>query len=343
LADWRRQNGRDEPWKLPYFGVGNENWACGGNMSPEYYADVYKRYQTYVRNFSGNRIYRIACGSYGDNYEWTETLMREAGGQMNGLSLHYYTVPGGWGNRNSATQFTEADWFETLKLAGKIEEYLEKHAAIMDKYDPEKRIGMIVDEWGTWYQVEAGTNPGFLFQQNTLRDALSAGLTLNIFNNHCDRVQMANLAQTVNVLQALILTEDEKMVLTPTYHVFHMYQVHQDAILLPVEVNCGSYGNGDEEIPLLSASASRNEQGNIHVSICNFDPNRDADITIELRGTKPSGVTGRVLTSERMNAHNSFENPETVFPRSLDAAKIVDDTILLKLPAKSVTVIEISN
>jgi alpha-N-arabinofuranosidase len=341
MADLRRKNGRDKPWKLKYFGVGNENWGCGGNMRPEFYADVYRRYQTYVRNFSGNRIYRIACGSYGENYDWTDVLMREAGSRMNGLSLHYYTVPGGWGNKNSATKFGEKEWFETLKKAQFIDELIKRHSTIMDRYDPRKRVGMIVDEWGVWYEVEPGTNPGFLYQQNTLRDALVAGSTLNIFNNHCDRVKMANLAQTINVLQSLILTKKEKMVLTPTYFVFEMYKVHQDALLLPLEVNCSFYQYEDEKMEALSVSASKDTDGKIHVSLCNLDPNKPAKILCELRGGVPRSVTGRVLTAGEMSTHNTFENPSAIAPRVFKEAKIKGRKLSAVLPPKSVVVIEI--
>ena len=341
MADLRRQNGREEPWELRYFGVGNENWGCGGTMRPEYYADEYRRFQTYVKNYSGNRIYKIACGAYGENTEWTEVLMREAGGRMHGLSYHYYTVPRGWQNKNSATDFDEADWFETLKLAGEIGEHIRQHAAVMDRYDPEKKVGMIVDEWGTWYEVEPGTNPGFLFQQNTLRDALASGLTLNIFNNHCDRVRMANLAQTVNVLQALILTAEEQMIVTPTYHVFDMYKVHQDAVLLPVEEQAVPYRFGEEEIAGLSVSASRSEGGAIHVSLCNLDPEQETSVDIELRGVKPASVSGEVLTAEAMNAHNTFDDPSALFPVPFDAARLQGDRVTVVLPPKSVVVLTI--
>ncbi|MFS8572711.1 MAG: alpha-N-arabinofuranosidase, partial [Clostridia bacterium] len=241
MADLRRQNGREEPWRLPFFGIGNENWGCGGNMRPEYYADLYRRYQTYVRHFGKNRIYKIACGPNGDDYRWTEVLMREAGAYMDGLSLHYYTVPGTWAKKGSATEFDEDEWFITLKKALRIEELIKRHSAIMDRYDPLKRVGLIVDEWGTWYDVEPGTNPAFLYQQNTVRDALVAGLHLNIFNNHAERVKMANIAQTVNVLQAMILTDGPKMIVTPTYHVFEMYKPHQGATLLPPWVEAERY------------------------------------------------------------------------------------------------------
>lgn len=341
LADLRRSNGRDQPWKLSYFGVGNENWGCGGTMRPEYYADEYRRYQTYVRNFSGNRIYKIACGAYGENVEWTEVLMREAGNRMQGLSYHYYTVPGGWQNKNSATDFDADDWFETLRLAGRIQDHIQAHAAVMDRYDPEKKVGMIVDEWGTWYQVEPDTNPGFLYQQNTLRDALAAGLTLNIFNNHCDRVRMANLAQTVNVLQSLILTRDAQMIVTPTYHVFDMYSVHQEALRLPVEVQCAPYKLDNESIPSLSVSASRQKSGSVHVSLCNLDPERAASVELVLKGLKPESVSGRILTASAINAHNTFENPLSIYPKPFADARIRDGHLQVALPPKSVVVLSI--
>jgi alpha-L-arabinofuranosidase len=342
MANLRRKNGRDKPWKLAYLGVGNESWGCGGNMRPEFYADNFRRFNTFVKNYPGNRIYRIACGANSFDYNWTEVLMNQAALQMNGLSLHYYTVlRGNWGKKGSATKFDEADWEGIMFQAYRMEELVTKQAAIMDKADPQKRVGMIVDEWGTWYNVEPGTNPGFLYQQNTLRDALVAGLTLNIFNRHCDRVKMANIAQTINVLQAMILTDKEKMLLTPTYHVFEMYTVHHDATLLPTDLTCVDYGTGDHKIPGLSVSASRDKAGAIHVSLCNLNPNVPAGVACEVRGAKPQGISGRVLTADTMQAHNTFAEPETVKPAVFKDCKLTDGGFTANLPAKSVVVLEL--
>jgi alpha-N-arabinofuranosidase len=341
MADLRRANGREEPWKLTYFGVGNENWGCGGNMRPEYYADEYRRYATYIRNFGGNKIYKIACGANSGDYRWTEVLMREAGKMMDGLSLHYYTVPGDWNTKGSAVHFDEAKWFDTLKKTLFMEELVTRHSVIMDQYDPEKRVGLIVDEWGTWFDVEPGTNPGFLYQQNTLRDALVAGINLNIFNNHCDRVKMANIAQTINVLQAVILTEGEKMILTPTYHVFHMYQVHQDADLLPMTLENEEYRFGDEAIPQVSASASVDRDGKIHISICNLSHDSDVDIDCELHGTAAAKVSGTILTAPAMNAHNTFDSPESIKPAPFAGASLKDGKLKVKMPSKSVVVLAV--
>lgn len=339
MADLRRKNGQQEPWKIKYFGVGNENWGCGGNMTPDYYADQFKRYGTYVRNFSGNRVSKIACGPNGADYRWTETLMREAGRRMSGLSLHYYC---GSGKRKQlATQFDEGDWFALLQRALRMDELVVNHSAIMDKYDPEKRVALIVDEWGTWHQVEPGSNPGFLYQQNTLRDALVAGLTLNIFNNHCDRVRMANIAQTINVLQAMILTDKEKMLLTPTYHVFEMYTVHHDAKLLPSEVKCADYVLGNDKMPGLNVSASVNKAGKIHVTLCNLNPNAAAEVACELQGAKAQRISGRGLTAPEMAAHNTFEKPESVKAAAFSGYRMTDGGFAVTLPAKSVVVLEI--
>ncbi len=340
MADLRRANGRQEPWTVKYWGVGNESWGCGGNMRPEYYADLYRQYQTYIRNFPGNRVYKIACGSYGTNYEWTEVLMREAARYMNGLSLHYYCGSGS--KSRSATQFEEEDWFAQLKRALEIDKIIRGHAEIMDRYDPEKRVGMMIDEWGAWHDVEPGTNPGFLYQQNSLRDALVAGITLNVFNRHCDRVKMANIAQTVNVLQAMVLTQDEKMVLTPTYHVFDLYKVHQDATLLPSEIICDEYTFEDDSIPMLSASASKQESGQIHITLCNLDPNRSAVVDCDLVGVgEVRSVSGRVLTADTITAHNTFDEPDLVEPAEFDAVEVVDGGLTITLPSKSVVVIEV--
>ncbi|MEE9169379.1 MAG: alpha-N-arabinofuranosidase [bacterium] len=342
LADLRRKNGRAEPWKISFWGVGNENWGCGGKMRPEYYADLYRRYQNALHDFGKNRLFRIACGAYEADYQWTEVLMREAAEQMNGLSLHYYTIPGTWQEKGSATQFGEDEWFATLKKSMFMDEIVQKHGTIMDKYDPDKRVGLVVDEWGTWHDAEAGTNEKFLYQQNTLRDALAAGLTLNIFNRHCDRVKMANIAQTVNVLQAMVLTKDEKMIVTPTYHVFGMFAVHQDATLLPLNMSSTEYSHGDESIPALNASASRDADGLIHISLCNLNPNNAMDLKCELRGAKPTRVSGQILTAAEMNARNTFENPEAVKPAAFDCARLDGEDVVLEQPPKSIVVLEIA-
>jgi alpha-N-arabinofuranosidase len=343
MADWRRANGRQEPWKIRYFAVGNENWGCGGNMTPEYYSDQFRRYNTFARNYGSNRLYRVACGSNGGDTNWTDVLMKNVGTRMDGLSLHYYTLPSGsWrGSKGSATRFGEPEWHTTLRRALEMENLVSRHGAIMDQYDPQKRVGMIVDEWGTWYDVEPGTNPGFLYQQNTLRDALVAGITLNIFNQHCDRVKMANIAQLINVLQAVILTDKEKMLLTPTYHVFEMYTVHHDATLLPSETQSTEYVSSTNRTPTFSASASRDKDGKIHVTLCNLNPNQPAEITCELQGAKASKLSGRVLMAPEMNAHNTFKNPEAIKPAEFSGFKTTDSGFVTTLPAKSVVVLEV--
>ncbi|MBU9721580.1 MULTISPECIES: alpha-N-arabinofuranosidase [Bacillaceae] len=344
MANWRKENGREDAWKLKYFGVGNENWGCGGNMRPEYYADLYRRYQTYVKNFGDNKVYKIAGGANVDDYNWTEVLMREAAQYMDGYSIHYYTVPGDfWEGKGFALDSSESEWFMTLKKALHMDELITKHSKIMDKYDPEKRIGMIVDEWGTWFEVEPGTNPGFLYQQNTIRDALVAGLHFHIFHDHSDRVQMANIAQTVNVLQAMILTEGEKMILTPTYHVFEMFKVHQDATKLDIHVEAENYTLNGEELPAVSASASRDKNGKLNISLCNLNHKEESTVKLQLRGLadKVGSVTGRVLTADETNAHNTFENPENVKPQSFENFTVENDELTVTLPAMSVAVLTI--
>jgi len=337
MADWRKKNGHEPPWKLTYFGVGNENWGCGGNMTPEFYADQYKRYATYVRNFGDNHVFKIACGPNGSDYHWTEVLMKEVGRRMNGLALHYYC---GTGRKSrSATQFDEGDWFFLLKNALHMEELVTKHSEIMDKYDAEKRVALLVDEWGAWHQVEPGTNPGFLYQQNTLRDALVAGSTLNIFNNHCDRVRMANIAQMINVLQAMILTDKEKMLLTPTYHVYEMFTVHHDAKLLPTELDSADYRSNSEKIPQVNVSASRDSAGQIHLTLCNLDPNAPAEVACDLQGAKVQSLSGRVLTASAISSHNTFDTSDTVKPTQFNSFKANDSGFTTTLPPKSIVLL----
>lgn len=343
VADQRRANGRQEPWRVKYFGVGNENWGCGGNMTAAEYAATYRRYQTYVRNYGDNKVYKIACGASDFNYDWTETLMREAARHMHGLSLHYYTVPHTWAHKGSATNFTEDEWFLTLKKALRMEEIVTNHAAIMDKYDPEKRVGLIVDEWGTWYDPEPGSNPGFLYQQNSLRDALVAGVTLNIFNAHCDRIHMANLAQTVNVLQALILTNGAEFILTPTYHVFDLYQVHQGATLLETTIHNGhAYQWQAESLPQLSVSASKNGAGVVHVTLCNLDSRVPAAVVLDLPGmTAIQELSGRIVTAGTMQAHNTFAQPQAVTTTALSSLAHDGQQVTVQLPPMAVAVVAI--
>lgn len=339
MADLRRANGREAPWSVPFFGVGNENWGCGGDMTPEFYADQYRRYASYVRNFGGNRVRKIACGANGFDFRWTEVLMREAGRHMDGLSLHYYC---GTGKRSrSATAFDEEDWFHLLRSALRMDELIRRHSAIMDQHDPARRVALIVDEWGTWHEVEPGTTPGFLYQQNGLRDALVAGVTLNIFNRHAERVRMANIAQTVNVLQAMILTRGAAMLRTPTYHVFEMFVPHHGATLLPSELTAVPYRRGGESIPGLDGSASRDAAGRVHLTVCNMDPERTAELEVELRGMNPRRVSGRVLTAPAITAHNTFEEPDRVVPVVFEAVGLTQRGVSARIPGKSVVVLSV--
>jgi Alpha-L-arabinofuranosidase len=341
MANLRRQNGRNEPWKVKFWGVGNESWGCGGNMTPEFYSDLYRQYATFSRNYGDNRLYKIACGANQADYNWTETLMKNAGRHMQGLSLHYYTVPRNWNDKGSATNFDEEEYFTTIQKTLFMEELITKHSTIMDRYDPQKRIGMIIDEWGTWYNVEPGTNPGFLYQQNTMRDAIVAGINLNIFNAHCDRVQMANLAQTVNVLQAVALTDEEKMVLTPTYWVFYLYKVHQDATLLPVSFTGNKYRQNNREIDAISVSASKDANGKIHITLVNADPSNEQRIETQLQGVSVRNVSGKVLTSDKINDYNTFEQPSTISVKDFKGAILSGSSLSVVLPSKSVVMLEI--
>lgn len=345
MADLRAKNGRKEPWKLAFFGVGNENWGCGGNMNPDFYANEYRRYQTYVRNYdSQNPTAKICCGANVDDYEWTSDVLKtcfhhspeQFHGFMDGLSLHYYVHPEGWEIKGSATEFDDKVWYKTLNKTYFMDELVRRHGNIMDEYDPEKKIGMIVDEWGTWYTVEPGTNPGFLYQQNTMRDALVAGITLNIFNKHSDRVKMANLAQIVNVLQSVILTDGADMLLTPTYHVFNMYKYHQDAQLLESSVETEKIGVEEEwQVPNLTESVSMDEDGKIHITLTNLSLTEDYPVDTILTDYKAEEVTGEIVHGEMMDK-NTFEEKECVKVREFAGAEITEKGIHFTIPRCSV-------
>jgi alpha-N-arabinofuranosidase len=340
VAEERRRHGRDQPFKVDYVGVGNENWGCGGQMRPEYYADLYRNHAEFVRAPRGTKVVKVAGGANSFDYKWTEVLMERAGRNMDALSVHYYTIPTGvWEKKGDAVQFDEAGWHAALFQANRMEELISGHAKIMDKHDPEKKVGLYVDEWGLWHDPTPGTEPGFLVQQNTLRDAVAAALTLNIFHRHVDRVRMANIAQMVNVLQAMILTDKEKMALTPTYHVFDLYKVFQGATSIPVELQAPDYVLNGKSVPGVHASAGRDAAGVTHVALVNLDPNRPARLNLRLAGLNARAVSGQVLTAAAMNSHNTFDQPDAVRPVTFNGARLAGDRLDVSLPSKSVVVL----
>lgn len=336
MADLRRKNGREKPWKLKYLGIGNENWGCGGNMRPEYYADLYRRYQSFCRNFSGNELFRIACGPNSSDYEWTDKLLSLINeSHTKAISLHYYTVPTGvWDKKGSATVFSDEEYYQTISKTLFMDELITKHQAVMKKHSD--NIKLIVDEWGCWYDVEEGTNPGFLYQQNTMRDAIVAAVNLNIFNAHSDIVCMANLAQAVNVLQALLLTEGEKLVKTPTYHVFDMFKTHQNSELLYSFVEgCDSHG-----IPAVSRSASMGKDGSITMTFANAALDEDIEIDCDIAGFEAKSVSARILAGDA-RAHNDFASPERVKPAE-HSAELTERGVKFILPKCSVVSVILS-
>jgi alpha-N-arabinofuranosidase len=341
LANLRRANGREKPWRIPYVGVGNENWGCGGNMTPEYYSDLYRRYATFCRDFGDNRLIRVACGPGGFNQHWARVVMDRVGRQMQALSVHYYTVVPNWENKTPATGFGEREWFAMLRECLQMERAIRESEEAMDRVDSRKRIAMYVDEWGSWYRTEEGRPEHSLYQQNSIRDALLAGLTFHIFHEHCDRVRMANIAQTVNVLQAMILTDKDRMLLTPTYHVFEMYKVHHDAKRLPVKVTTPDYKLGDQSMPAISVSASRDKDGVVHVSIVNAHARDAVKLRCTLNNIEASTVTGRILTSDELDGHNTFDQPERVKPASFDGASIDNGKLAVEIPPRSVVVLRL--
>lgn len=340
LADERARNGQKKPWALPLFGIGNELWGCGGNMRPEFAADETRRYATFVKAPAGTRILKVASGANVDDTNWTDTIMRIAGDQLDGLSLHYYVHPaGGWPPRAPAVGFDEHGWADALAGARRMDDLITRHSAVMDKYDPKKRVFLAVDEWGAWYAQDAGTHPGFLRQQNSIRDALIASIHLDIFARHADRVRLTAIAQMVNVLQAMILTEGPKMVLTPTYHVFAMYRPWQDATVLPIDIKSPWYAKDEFTMPAVSGSAVRDKAGQVHVALSNLDPNQANTVTVRLDGVTATTAEGQVLTASALDAHNTFAAPDVVKPVPFTGATIANGTLTVTLPAKSVVVL----
>ncbi len=340
-AEQRAANGRTEPWKVKYIGIGNESWGCGGNMTPEFYSDLYRRYATYCRDFDGNHLYKVASGASDYDYNWTKVLMEKVGGRADAVSLHYYTITD-WNHKGSATDFTDGEYYDIIAKSLEIEEVLRNHEIIMDTYDPERKIDLLLDEWGTWFDVEPGTNPGHLFQQNTMRDALVAALSLNIFNKHTARLKMANIAQIVNVLQSMVLTSGERMLLTPTYHVFRMFNGHQDAEAVPVTFTCDTLQAPSGRLyPTLSVSASRQKDGALLITLANPCLDKEQKITLDLDARRPKTVSGEILHDADIRAHNTFDNPGKVAPRVFRSCKISGRSVTLTLPPASVVAITV--
>ncbi len=354
MAALRRGNGREEPWRVPFWGIGNESWGCGGNLSAESYAPLARQYATFVRDHADNKVYRIAVGPTDDDYQWTEVMMRSFGAldgdphapatPFQAIALHYYTMTGTWADKGSATRFTAEEWYLALARARRLDRYITRHTAVMDHHDPYRKVGLAVDEWGTWWNVEPGTNPGLLYQQNTLRDALVASVHFDIFHRHADRVVMANIAQTVNVLQAMALTDPDTdaLVVTPTYHVFAMNVGHHDAAALPVhlkDVPALPVDGGD--LPLVSASASTRGDTAL-LSLSHLDIERSSTITVDLRGRTVTGHRARVLTAADPTAHNTPDSPDTVAPRDHDGVRAHPHGLSVDLPAHSYVTVELT-
>lgn len=342
LTDMRSENGRAKPWHVKYWGIGNESWDCGGNMSVDYYLNLYKQYATAMTTYSNTeKLFRIAVGPGNPSqYHWTEEIMKNLPARrFEGISIHHYSVID-WSKKGSSSKFSDEEYFKTMQQAWFIEEFVRKNSEMMDKYDPQKRVALIVDEWGGWYETDP-EGKGQLYQQNTIRDAMIAGLTLNIFNNHADRVRMANLAQTVNVLQSVILTKEDKMVLTPTYHVMEMYKVHQDALLVPAEVISDDFVLNGKRIPAVSVSASIDESGKMHISLTNIDNTNKQQVAIDIKGYKAGKVSGRILTSAKVQEGNTFENAEKVTPQTFNDASFSNNSLVVNMPANSVVVLEL--
>jgi alpha-N-arabinofuranosidase len=340
LANMRRKNGRDKPFKVAYFAIGNEAWGCGGNMTPSYYADLYKHYNTFLKAPKETRPKMIASGGNENGTAWTDVLSAQLKGQTDAISFHYYTIPTGqWEVKGAATGFQEGEWISTLNNTLRMDSLIKTNEALLDKNDPEKKIGLFVDEWGTWYDVEKGTNAGFLFQQNTLRDAVVAALNFNIFHAHAERVQMTNIAQMVNVLQAMIITDKRRMLLTPTYYAYQMYVPFQDAASLPATVTGDvPYTVGATTIPGVSVSAARAKDGKVYLALVNTNPGQPADVAVAVRDKRVGGASGQVLTAAAMDAHNTFAQTGAVKPAPF-TAKAIDGTLTIKVPAKAVVVV----
>jgi alpha-N-arabinofuranosidase len=350
LAKERAENGHPEPYKIGFLGIGNESWDCGGAMTPDYYVSLMKVFSRFVLNMNPaqrekGQMLKIAVGPGTPDTEWTEAVMKAWkkhtwAWDINGVSLHWYTVPNGWPPSTESGGFGLNDYTKSLKSTLFMDEFLRKQEAVMDKYDPEKKIALVVDEWGGWYEKLPGSHEEFLLQQNRQRDAILAALNINIFARHADRVRMANIAQMINVLQAMIITDKEKMVLTPTYHVFKMYLPFQDATFVPVTFTAGSYTHGDITLPRVDAIAAKDTSGTLWLSVTNLDPNQPADFDVSVAGATAGSASGETLTAPNVDSVNTFDAPNTVVPTPI-TGKVQGGRVSLHVAPKSVTVVSI--
>jgi alpha-L-arabinofuranosidase len=348
LTAERARNGHPKPWKIAYFAVGNEAWGCGGDMTPEHYVDLYRQYANFLKAPMGSRPIIIASGGNDDDTTWTTALISNTSlvskvrSGMGAISFHYYTIPGDrWQAKGPTTGFGEDQWISTLAHTLRMEDFIRQNSAVMDKHDPAKKVAFAVDEWGTWYDPETGREPGFLYQQNTLRDAIVAALNFNVFHHHADRVRLAAIAQMVNVLQAMILTKGPQMLLTPTYHAFKMFTPFQDATYLPLDVIVPRYVLGPASVPAISMSAARTDSGAIVLALVNLDPNKAIAVSVALSGAAAQHVSGTILTASAMDARNTFENPNAVRPAAFSGASLAGATLSATLPAKSIVVLNL--
>jgi alpha-L-arabinofuranosidase len=358
LARERAANGHAAPYRVKFMGIGNESYGCGGPMTADAYVDRMKIFSHFVRNLnptqSGPTLFapgpdpmrRIAVGAADDQTDYTEAAMKawQASSPryrpFEALSFHHYTMGALGAMRDLATGFGEQEYATFLKNSYVMDELIRKQSAIMDRYDPGKHVALSIDEWGVWLQPMPGTQPLYLQQQNSLRDALVAAVHLNIFARHADRVRMANIAQMVNVLQSMILTDGAKMVLTPTYHVFRMYVPFQDSRLIPIELNAGSYRLGAVTLPEVDVIAARATDGKIWLALINLDPNRPASVVADVPGLQAKSASGEVLTATRVNAVNTSGDPRAVFPRPFFEAA-AGGKLVLNLPPKSLTIVHL--
>ena len=346
----RAANGHPAPYRVKFLGIGNESWGCGGAFTPDAYVTEMRRYSRFVHNYNPAQtgeaaMRRIAVGADGAKSDYIEAVMqawhdRVWAWDIEGVSLHSYTSAG-WPPAHPSTHFGPDEYALLLADTLHMEDLIRADSALMDRYDPQRKVALAVDEWGIWLAPLPGSRAGFLVQQNSLRDALLAALNLDIFARHAERVRMANIAQMENVLQAMILTDGARMVLTPTYHIFRMYVPFQDAAVLPARIDAGQFHQGAATLPRVDVMAARETDGTTAVALVNLDPDHPVTVRAHLAGTHAHAARAEQLTAPQVDAINTFAEPETVLPRAV-APRVTDGSVLLTLPPKSVSVVQIN-
>jgi len=358
LAETRTAAGFAEPFRVKYWGVGNESWGCGGDFTPEEYAVEFRRYTSWLPTY-GDELKLVASGPNTDEWSWTreflKEVLRKGPGQLHriyGMALHHYAWNLSRGKtqdwdagKGDALKFENVDWFELLREGERMEGLITGHWQVMSEFDREHRIKLIVDEWGPWYRPGSEMTPGDALEQTpTLRDAIFSGMTVDIFNRHPEKVAMANCAQLVNCLNSLYLAHEDKFVITPVGRVFELYASHQGGESLRTVFSAPNlhYDRDGKSTLYWGMKGSASVHGKeLTITAVNPSPSETRLTEIGLHGATANSASMSFITHSDIHAHNTFQQRDVVVPQTktltLNAGGLV-----VELPPASVIALKIT-